>query len=66
MKVPRYDFNWQQMFFYEQPLRMNAGDRMRVTCEYDTSTRTEPTLPGFQTSEEMCTLGVFIVPNASR
>ena len=61
-RVPRYDFDWQQMFMYAEPVRMNNGDRMRVTCEYDTRSRTGLTLPGFQTSDEMCTAGVYIVP----
>jgi mono/diheme cytochrome c family protein len=59
--VPRWDFSWQQVFFYEEPLRLVGGESLHITCDYDTSNETEPVEPGFQTSEEMCTFGVFVV-----
>jgi hypothetical protein len=59
--IPVWQFEWQQVFFYEAPIRMTGDDRMRVTCTYDTSGRREPTSPGFGTEDEMCTLGVFFV-----
>jgi hypothetical protein len=60
--VPRWDFNWQLFYFYREPLTLRAGDRMRVTCTFDTRSRTEPTLPGWGTQNEMCLAGLFLVP----
>ena len=60
--VPRWDFNWQLFYFYRQPITLRAGDQLRVTCNFDTTSRTEPTLPGWGTQNEMCLAGVFLVP----
>ena len=60
--VDRWDFNWQRMYFYEEPITMTYGDTVRVTCDFDTSADTKPVLPGFGTDDEMCLLGLYIVP----
>ena len=60
--VPRWDFAWQLYYFYEQPVRLGPGDRIRVTCTFDTRGATEPVMPGWGTGDEMCLLGVFFVP----
>jgi hypothetical protein len=59
--LPRWDFGWQQVFFYEEPLRFTSDQTMRVTCVFDSSSATEPTMPGFETKNEMCSFGVFVV-----
>jgi hypothetical protein len=60
--VPRWDFNWQLFYFYREPITLRAGDQLRVTCNFDTSSRTEATLPGWGTQNEMCLAGLFLVP----
>jgi len=60
--VPRWDFNWQLFYFYQEPITLRAGDQVRVTCNFDTSSRTEPTLPGWGTQNEMCLAGLLLVP----
>ncbi len=60
--VPHWNFDWQLYYFYKQPLILNKGDKIRVTCTYDTSKRTEPLLPGWGTANEMCLTGLFLVP----
>lgn len=60
--VPRWDFNWQLFYFYRQPVTLRRGDQIRVTCDFDTSSRTEATLPGWGTQNEMCLAGLFLVP----
>ncbi len=35
--VPRYDFNWQTSYFYDEPKRLPAGTRVEVVMEYDNS-----------------------------
>lgn len=54
MDVPAWDFHWQRMYFYAQPLAVDANSRIQVTCDYDTSADTEPVLPGWGTRNEMC------------
>ena len=43
LDVPRYDFNWQLLYRYREPLQLNAGDTIRFTSWYDNSARTLPT-----------------------
>jgi hypothetical protein len=57
--VDRWDFQWQTAFMYEEPVVVDPGTRIEVTCEWDTSDRTSPTSPGLGTQNEMCLLGVY-------
>jgi len=61
-QVDAWNFEWQQAFFLEEPVRMDISDTMNVRCTYDTRTATGPTGPGFGTGDEMCLAGVYIAP----
>ena len=37
LKVPRYDFMWQQRYVLEQPKRLPAGTILRAVAVYDNS-----------------------------
>lgn len=57
--VPRWDFEWQQFFFFSSengPISVSAGDRFELTCTYDTSSRSgpDPISWGDGTQDEMC------------
>ena len=54
MDVPKWDFNWQGAGTYSTPLEFRAGDTIRLTCEFDTTSRTEDTVWGNGTNDEMC------------
>ena len=43
-----------------EPLILDASDRLRVTCTYDTSDATNPVVPGWGTENEMCLVGMLI------
>lgn len=58
--VDRWDFNWQSAFMYEQPVVVDTGTRIEVTCEWDSTSRMSPTSPGLGTNNEMCLLGVYV------
>jgi len=60
LDVPRYDFNWQLLYRYAEPLSVKAGDRLRFTAWYDNShgnpANPDPTREvrwGPQTEDEM-------------
>jgi hypothetical protein len=57
-KVDAYEFHWQAFGFYETPIRLEAGDTLRITCTYDTSDRDRTTVWGTGTDDEMC-IGFF-------
>ena len=60
LDIPRYDFNWQLLYRYFEPLSLHAGDTIRFTVWYDNSDK-NPANPdatktvrwGAQTFDEM-------------
>lgn len=60
--VQAWDFDWQLFYFYERPLVLRPGTRLRVTCEFDTRDAPAPITPGWGTQNEMCLAGLFVVP----
>lgn len=37
LDIPRWDFNWQGQYWFKEPIPLQAGDRVRLTCVYDNS-----------------------------
>lgn len=62
LDVPRWDIAWQLFYFFQQPLRLQPDDVVEVTCTYDTRDASEPVMPGWGSSSEMCLLGVYAAP----
>jgi len=72
LDIPRYDFNWQLLYRYKDPVSVKAGETLRFTAWYDNSSG-NPANPdpnkevrwGPQTEDEMH-LGYveYIVPGA--
>ena len=60
--VQAWDFNWQLMYFYDEPMTLTGDQTLTVRCEYDTRDATDPVLPGWGTQNEMCLMGLFVVP----
>jgi len=52
--IPKWDFNWQLSYWYENDVYLEPGDVIRMTCEFDTSNRTTNTGWGDGTEDEMC------------
>ncbi|MDQ3031462.1 MAG: hypothetical protein M3Y87_03525 [Myxococcota bacterium] len=59
--VPRWDFNWQLAYFYERPLTISTLDSIRITCGYDTSSRSDMVTWGEGTQDEMCLNFFYVV-----
>jgi hypothetical protein len=60
-RVDRWDFHWQRVYFYDDPIALDDTTPFSVTCEFDTSDRTEPVLPGWGTHNEMCLAVLYLV-----
>ncbi|MDX1968275.1 MAG: redoxin [Planctomycetaceae bacterium] len=72
LDIPRYDFNWQLLYRYFEPLSLKSGDALRFTAWFDNSDKNpanpDPTKTvrwGAQTFDEMH-LGYveYYIPNA--
>jgi len=61
-RVDRWDFDWQQAYFLEQPLTVGLDQEMHVSCNWDTTADTTPIQGGFGTKDEMCLVGLYVVP----
>jgi len=60
--VPRYDFNWQQFYFYSSPLIIppSATDTLTISCTYDTRGAAGTIHWGEGTGDEMCIAGLYV------
>jgi hypothetical protein len=58
--VPDWDFHWQGMFFYEEPVTLSGDTTVTLTCVYDSTSRTETTYAGEGTSDEMCLAFAYV------
>lgn len=65
MQIPRWDFDWQEFFFFKNPVSMSGTDTTRLTCVYNTTSRTQPVTWGEGTQDEMC-LNFFYVTGLSQ
>lgn len=54
LDIPRWDFGWQLFYTLDQPIALEPGDQIRITCGYDTTSRTAPVSWGLATEDEMC------------
>ena len=60
LSVPRWDFNWQNVYIFEEPIRLPKGTRLHAVAHWDNS-RNNPYNPapektvnwGDQLSDEM-------------
>jgi hypothetical protein len=52
--VPRWDFHWQGLYFYREPLVIGLGEMANITCRFDTTSRNEVVTWGEGTNDEMC------------
>jgi hypothetical protein len=72
LAVPKYDFNWQTYYMFEEPLRVPKGAKLIASAWYDNSTKNKfnpdpkvQVLWGDQTWEEMQYTGVLFSPAAA-
>lgn len=55
-----WNFHWQHFYWYAAPLPVRGGDRLEITCRYDTSDDTAPVTWGESTEDEMCISYVYL------
>jgi hypothetical protein len=52
--IPKWNFHWQQFYYYQQPISVVAGDTIHLACTYDNSDGTTALTWGEKTTDEMC------------
>lgn len=61
--VPKFDFNWQRGYAYSNPPTIKATDKIKINCNFNTTSKTTKTNFGEGTSDEMCV--EFLLVNAN-
>lgn len=59
LNIPRWDFHWQGGYEYVEPVRLAAGDVVRITCAWDNGDGERYIVWGEGTRDEMC-LGALV------
>ena len=62
--VDRWDFHWQNVWWYDQPIHVVGSRSISIRCGYDTTTRTDTVTWGEGTADEMCISYFYLVPDA--
>ena len=57
--VNAWDYGWQFLYFYEEPVRVSPQDVVKLSCTYDTSDSATPVSAGWGTQNEMCLAVVY-------
>ncbi|MCB9696948.1 MAG: hypothetical protein H6738_09245 [Alphaproteobacteria bacterium] len=67
LDLPRWDFHWQNLYLFTEPVALDAGDTVDLTCTWDTTSRTTDTVFGEGTEDEMCLAFAYVTePIAGR
>eukprot|EP00164_Ancoracysta_twista_P002555 GFYU01003403.1.p1 GENE.GFYU01003403.1~~GFYU01003403.1.p1 ORF type:complete len:410 (-),score=113.19 GFYU01003403.1:231-1301(-) len=59
---PYYDYNYQEATWMAEPFKLQRGDDITVTCEFDTTGRKYATSGGAGVYDEMCLVFMFYYP----
>lgn len=60
MDVPEWDFHWQSLYFFDTPIELGAGQNVRMSCTFNTTSATAVTNFGENTTDEMCIGFVYV------
>jgi hypothetical protein len=62
LEIPRWQPEWQLMYFYEAPVALASGDVLWLECGYDTRGQIAPVRYGIRTADEMCFAFFYVTP----
>nr|XP_018667095.1 DBH-like monooxygenase protein 1 isoform X3 [Ciona intestinalis] len=60
-----YDFNYQEMRVFTTEKHISSGDSMQMVCDYDSSDRSNFTVGGLSTRNEMCIAYILYYPKTA-
>ncbi len=53
-RIDNYEFNNQQSYYFEKPIKVLPGDSLVTKCTYDTTGALNDVVGGESTADEMC------------
>lgn len=63
LDIPNWDFHWQDSYQFVEPLQLQRGDVLRMTCNWDNTLSANPryVVWGEGTEDEMCFATVMVL-----
>lgn len=63
LDIPRWDFHWQDRYQLTEPLQLQRGDNIRMTCTWDNTLAENPRyiVWGEGTEDEMCFATIMLI-----
>lgn len=69
--IPKWDFHWQLAYTLKDPIVINPGDTLSVSCTWDNTAANQPMVNGVRatprnrnwgarTEDEMCVAGIYV------
>lgn len=69
--IPKWDFHWQLAYTLKEPIVINPGDQLSVSCTWDNTAANQPVINGqrvvprdrnwgARTQDEMCVAGIYV------
>jgi hypothetical protein len=55
--IPKWQFQWQQMYFFQSPFLLGAGESATLSCTFDNTTANQPVINGVQQMPTTLTWG---------
>lgn len=62
LQIPAWDFHWQGSYQFVEPIPLQEGDVLRITCVWDNSENDRYVTWGEGTADEMCLGAVTVHP----
>ncbi|WP_394842074.1 hypothetical protein LZC95_33980 [Pendulispora brunnea] len=56
-----WNFYSQRLFIYDEPLQLEPGDRLKITCVYNTESTARPIQRGAGIQDEECKANLYVV-----
>lgn len=44
--IPKWDFQWQEFYFFDEPVVVRSGDRLTIECTFDNRPQNQPVVNG--------------------
>ena len=60
--IPQWDYNWHNIYFFEEPMPVDADATVDLDCSWDTTAATQTTVWGDNVEQEMCVLLLLAAP----
>jgi mono/diheme cytochrome c family protein len=57
MHVPKWQFQWQELYFYQNYLTVHIGDKVTLACTFDNTPADQPYIAGKQETAQPLTWG---------